>query len=419
MDQHSGGESVGREDRLSEGVYLRRTRDGKPNSLRIAFQYRGDQCRERLRGLAPTPPNQRYAVRLRGEILNAIARGTFNYADFFPRSKAAKRYGFVASDRLVNALLDDYEKVTRKAVEASTWAGYEKIVRTRLRPWFGTTAVRDLTPGLIEEKFLAANIVLKTARNIRSVFNMVLRRAVATRELASNPLAQVDLEIVWPLERRRSDWRPDPFTFDEMEAIFGACDEEEADYWRVAFGTGMRPSEQIALQWPRVDFGGMRLRVEEARVLGMNGSVLKDHAKTPAGNRWIPFTLGASEALGRQWDRTGESGGIAFLDPRYEAPWASEAALRKRFARICTAAGVRYRNPYQTRHTFASTLLAAGHQPLRVAAWMGHEGPEMLYRHYGRWIEQGSDTGTRAALASFFAHPSPTAGIVVPIQGVA
>ena len=87
--------------------------------------------------------------------------------------------------------------------------------------------------------------------------------------------------------------------------------------------------------------------------------------------------------------------------------------LRKRFTRICKVAGVRYRNPYQTRHTFGSTMLAAGHAPLRVAGWMGHEGPEMLYRSYARWIEQGQDPSTRAALAAFFSHPSPTEGKIV------
>ena len=47
----------------------------------------------------PTPPNVRYAVRLRGEILNAIERGTFNYADYFPESPRARQFGFVADGK--------------------------------------------------------------------------------------------------------------------------------------------------------------------------------------------------------------------------------------------------------------------------------------------------------------------------------
>jgi integrase len=145
---------------------------------------------------------------------------------------------------------------------------------------------------------------------------------VSDGELASNPLDRVDLEVIWPLDRRESDWKPDPFSFEEMTAIFAACHlEEEADYWRAAFGTGMRPSEQIALRWPRVDLAGFRIRIEEARVLGLDGDAVKG-PKTQAGNRWIDLTAGAYEALQRQFERTG--GRWPRVPGRaLRAPWAA------------------------------------------------------------------------------------------------
>src|SRR5271170_4294195 len=66
------------------------------NSVRILFWYKRVECRETL-PIEPTPGNIQYATRLRGEILNAIARNTFCYADYFPQSKKAKRFGHVAS----------------------------------------------------------------------------------------------------------------------------------------------------------------------------------------------------------------------------------------------------------------------------------------------------------------------------------
>lgn len=414
MDKPDRSERVGRERRIAEGVSLRHNGEGEPESLRIAFQYRGVECRERL-AIPPTIPNQRYAIRRRGEIINAIDRGSFNYADYFPDSENAKRFGSMSGRKTIGKLLDEYEAIASMSVGASTWSGYKKIIDRYLRPWFERIELRALTPGMIEEKLLASGVVLKTARNILSVLSMALRRAVAHREIAVNPVSQVDLEIIWPQDRMESDWKPDPFAFEEMTAIFNACHlEEEADYWRAAFGTGMRPSEQIALQWPRVKLLDYRVRIEEARVVGIGGDVVKG-PKTDAGNRWIDLTAGAYDALLRQWERTGGVGKHVFLDARYDLPWAGEGVLRKRFTRLCKAADVRYRNPYQTRHTFASTLLAAGHSPLRIAGWMGHEGPEMLYRTYGRWIEQGSDPEARAALAAFFSHPSPTKGKIVSL----
>lgn len=390
-----------REVRISEGVSVRYRSTGEPESIRIAFQYRGIECRERLVGLAPTPPNQRYAVRLRGEILNAIGRGSFNYADYFPDSPRAKRFGFVASGKTVGDLFDAYEPIAAASLEASTWKGYKKVIDRHLRAWWGTTRMRDLTPGEIRARILSVpGISLKTARNILTPLSVVLTRAVDDDELAANPLDRVNLESIWPKERRATDWEADPFSFEEMTAIFAACGEVESDYWRFAFGTGLRPSEQIALEWPRVDLAQRKVRVEVAEVMGLDGAALKG-PKTEAGRRDVLLTMGAWEALERQRARV-EGGGRVFLDPRYARPWAGEQALRKRWDRILRKAGVRYRNPYQTRHTFGSALLAAGRPPLWVAKQMGHATTEMLQRNYGRWIEQGESPETRAALAAFF-----------------
>jgi integrase len=62
-------------------------------------------------------------------------------------------------------------------------------------------------------------------------------------------------------------------------------------------------------------------------------------------------------------------------------------------------AGVRYRNPYQTRHTCASTLLSAGENPMWVAQQMGHADWAMIRKVYGRWIPE-VDPGTGEKIAA-------------------
>lgn len=346
--------------------------------------------------------------------MNAIGRGTFNYADYFPASPRARRFGSVSSGKTIGQLLDEYEAITAPSVEASTWMGYKKVIDRHLRPWWGAVRMADLTPAEIRARLLAIEgITLKTARNILTPLSVALRRAVSDDELEMNPLDRVDLEVIWPRDRRATDWEADPFSFDEMLAIFAACrDEEEADYWRHAFGSGLRPSEQIALELARCDVDARAVRIEVAQVMGLDGAAMKG-PKTAAGRRVVPLTLGAWEALERQIGRMVWEGGRVWRDARYGRPWRGEQPLRKRWARILAKAEVRYRNPYQTRHTFGSVMLAAGHPPLKVAKWMGHATTEMLQRHYGRWIEQGANPDTRAALAAFFSHPSPTNAEIV------
>lgn len=394
--------------------------------------FRGIECKESL-NLEPTKPNIRYAANLRGEILRAIELGTFNYADYFPESPRAEEFGFVAGGATVGGELREWMKIARLA--PSTRLTYERVVQGYLLPWFDRTRLRDLTAPMIRAKVMAVRttraageepVTLKTARNILTPLASMLELAFGDGKIATNPMDRVKLERFWPAEHVRSDWEADPFAWAEMAAIFAACDGgeqgEEADYWRHAFGTGLRPSEQIELRWPVVDLVQRRLRVEVARVTARaapetgkrTGTAVKP-PKTRAGLRDVDYTAGAWEALQRQQKRTRLAGAHVWRDVRYSAPWRNEEALRKRWKTILRRGGVRYRNPYQTRHTFASTLLAAGHAPAWVAVQMGHETVEMLERTYGKWIRQGRED--RQPLAAFFSHVSPT--VAAPVAFVA
>lgn len=379
--------------------------------------FRDVECRERL-NLEPSVPNIRYAVRLRGEIINAIERGKFNYADFFPESDNARRFGFVASGETVGTKLRHWFKEARLA--PSTRLTYTRVLERYLYPWFDNVRLRDLTSPMIRSRALEVKsdddppvpVTLKTARNILTPLGAMLEKTFGDGEIDSNPMARVKLERYWPEERMNSEWEADPFTFEEMTAIFASCSPEEADYWRFAFGSGLRPSEQIALEWPRCDLIGFRVRIDVARVTGLALAATKSSSelkgpKTRAGKRDVDLTAGAWDALQRQMARTRLADAHVFLDPLTGGPWRTEEILRKRWKWILKRAGVRYRNPYQTRHTFASVLLAGGWSELAVMRWMGHATVDMLRRNYGKWIDQGSNPETRAAVAAFFSHASP------------
>ena len=59
---------------------------------------------------------------------------------------------------------------------------------------------------------------------------------------------------------------------------------------------------------------------------------------------------------------------------------------------------MRYRNPYQVRHTFASTLLTNGANPWYVAQQLGHVDVEMVFKIYGKFIPQDYQKPKVAAL---------------------
>ena len=166
----------------------------------------------------------------------------------------------------------------------------------------------------------------------------------------------------------RDETAIDPFTPDEIRLICAACDGQLRNLVQFGFWTGVRTSELFALRWPDVDWRHGSVRVQRARVRGEIKTT-----KTAAGVRDVKLLPPALVALQAQRTHTELLGGEIFHDPRTNAPWSGDHALRSGpWRRALRAAGVRYRYPYQMRHTYASMMLSAGENPAWIARQMGH-----------------------------------------------
>ncbi len=75
-------------------------------------------------------------------------------------------------------------------------------------------------------------------------------------------------------------------------------------------------------------------------------------------------------------------------------------------AKAVKKAGVRYRRPYQTRHTCASMMLSVGEHPMWVASQMGHSDWTMIARVYGRWMPDADSAAGSRAVSVWAEHSS-------------
>lgn len=99
---------------------------------------------------------------------------------------------------------------------------------------------------------------------------------------------------------------------------------------------------------------------------------------------------------------------VLFYDPETGQPWPDDAPIRRAWTAILKRAGVRYRCPYQTRHTYASMMLSAGEDPTYIASQLGHRDWAMIRKVYARWIPGvRSDAGHRGAAALAALDPLP------------
>lgn len=359
-------------------------------SIGIRFRYRGVPCEERIK-LAPTPRNLAYATNLRGRILDEIAKGLFDYHAHFPGSTRSVLLAKEPAAMVkVGRKLEDWLESAKPMLAHSTYLGYEKAVRNVLVPAFGATLLRDLTRSAIRTWVAEQTSTAKRINNLLTPLRQMLGEALSEGIIAADPTQGLTIKRKGP---REDDI--DPFSPDECAAMLDACDGQLRNLIQFALWTGLRTSELIALRWRDIDWRHGLVLIRQARVAGeIKGP------KTEAGRREVKLLPPARDAVTAQKAFTLLQNEFIFHDPRTSEPWAGDKQIREWHWRgLLKRADVRYRYPYQTRHTYASTLLSAGENPVWVASQMGHKDWVMIVRTYGRWIPSVDPTAGEKAAA--------------------
>ena len=349
-----------------------------PGYIAVEYTFQGQRRRERL-PWRPTAGNLARAQVLKAELDACITPlDVFRvYAKHYPQSRYHR-------GDLIETLLVDW-LAQQGGLAASTRRDYLNSVEHFLVPAFGALHIQELRWRHIRD-FLALHPELSTKRrnNVLIPLRQVCARAVEDEQIPASPFAGR------AIGGQASTHKPDPFTPAELEALLPACPPQLANLVEFACWSGLRTGELIALEWGDIDWVQGYIRVSR----NVAGGVLKG-PKTAAGVRDVLLLPRARAALTRQKAFSFLAGGRVFLDPVTGEPWTNDVAVRKRWIPAMRRSGVRYRRPYSTRDTYASTLLSAGEDPAWVAVQMGHRDWGVLRRSYAAWIDAVGKGGSR------------------------
>ncbi len=387
-----------RSTKLAQGIRIRTYASGN-KSIEIQFHYRGVQCKETLSALNPDKKSdQRYAINLKAMIEGAIERQTFCYEEYFPASKRARTLGNAKSQITIRELIEEWLKDVERTYPHSTYRCYKKSCKAHLLPNFGDICARELTPQHIRAWIRERTCTLKSIRNDLTPLRAVLDRALNDDIIERNPLDKIKVSKLVDRSLAKTNYVVDPFTKTEIEDFlthalrYNPCIR---NIFQFAFFSGLRTSELFGLQWTDVNWDKVEVHVQRAVVEGQ----LKE-TKTQSSDRHVVLLPAAYEALSSQ-KQFSNGGDYIFVRPENKGRFIHYEHLDRPWKQILKRANLRYRNPYQSRHTYASQLLSGGENPLFVAQQMGHKTTEMIMRHYGRWVEQGDNNQRHVFVSSF------------------
>lgn len=343
-------------------------------------------------------------------IESEIALEKFDYLKTFPNGTKRHRYTTQPSGKMTFQAfcIDIWQPYMRNIVrEERTKQEYMEILEQHIWPTLGTIPINELRPehwdhliGALKEKITKQGRRLKATR-----LNKILDRPRQVLMLAAKRKYIADDPSDWIPRQKEPKTDVDPLSREEVKRFLAALPQPTfglyagyINFWRifyiVAFGTGMRPSEQFALTWACIDFTRKQILVRQGFVDGEFTDL-----KTLGSHRIIDMLPHVETALREHQAHMADKSLYAF--PNAHGGLLNVANLRNYvWLPTLKRAGLRLRKPYETRHTFASNALEARVSPPWVSKMLGHSTLKTLFDHYARFIPHDRHDGS--ALGEWF-----------------
>lgn len=260
---------------------------------------------------------------------------------------------------------------------------YFQTLENKILPFFGNLKLNEIKALRIKnwQSEMYKTLSPKRINNIRGVLNIILNDAVNEGLIDSNPL---NLVKKIKLEKTKIT----PFSLEEVQKILQSCNGWFKNMLSVAFFTGIRTGELLALTWEDIDFENESININKA----MRQGVL-DKPKTQSSIREIDMLPIVKNALLEQYKLSGNFKHV-FVNKYNEGFSYAESITKKYWYPLLLKIGLSKRTFYQTRHTFASIMISKGEDPVWVGCkMMGHANIAMTLSVYTKYI----DTKTKRA----------------------
>ncbi len=211
-----------------------------------------------------------------------------------------------------------------------------------------------------------------TIHNFNANLKSFLAFCESERFLSQNPYYAITLKNALAAKAI------DPFNLEEVKMLIqNAPSLRLKAFLVVAFFTGMRTGEQLALQWEDIDFNEKTISINKSlNELGQitspknNPSIREVDLLEPVEK--ILKELQASEPANKKF---------VFID----MPKRS-SIFQRHFKALLKGLDLKDRKLYTTRHTFASLMLSQGEEPMWVSKTLGHKDLNTTYSTYSHFI---------------------------------
>jgi integrase len=312
---------------------------------------------------------------------------------------------YIAPEKMTldNFVIEWENKYARKELSENTLISYLSHIRNHILPAIGHKRIDQIKPVHIinmmdgikrvdssVEKPLSARSKQDVYLAIRNIFE----RAVEWQIIKSNPVKNVKKP------RLTNEKEVTVYDETEVETLFKAA-EQEPFHWRIfltlAIAAGLRRSENLGLEWSKVNFDKATIDISQVVVKGLKGSSIKG-PKTKRSKRVVSLPPSVVEELKLfhlHWKKEKLKMGELWIEKDREWLFCNEDGTHfypttptTWWRRFTKRASVRFIRLHDLRHTSATLLINQGVHAKIISERLGHSDIRVTMNTYGHALQK-------------------------------
>jgi integrase len=308
----------------------------------------------------------------------------------------------------IKTLFKDYAETWLKGkvkIKESSQVNYRTILDKYLIPHFGNAKISEIErqdiKDYVSEKVSEEKLSARRINNFLDVLYQILTEADVDGYIIRNPYVKIERARV---EKKEADYLR---SRDEIKAFLKSSETENYPFWYSGIFTGMRKNELTALRWGDIDWFNKKIYVRNSIYKGKFVSpksessvreidmgqrlieILKDHRikqnikRLKAGEKWNDMDL---------------------VFPNRKGTPLDGHTLHRDFLRILKRSGLRSMPIHSLRHTYASIMIGAGHNPKYIQSQMGHSSIKITLDLYGHLMKEVQKEAANQSEDFIFGH---------------
>jgi integrase len=268
-------------------------------------------------------------------------------------------------------LAEFQKRINNNETTDSTLVRYNGVLNNFILPHFGNTELSTITKHMVFNYLHDSGASVSKVELALIILKEVFTHARWQEWMEHDALLDVRdmLKLKKPAKKKFKI-----FSHVEVEKILKTCNQDM--FYLLAFRTGCRLGELLALTWQDVDFKAGTIEINKSFRAGVVGK-----PKTANGYRTIRLSDAVLAVL-----KKNAGIGKALVFAGRNGRHISQNTIRNRWIKLLRDAGVEYRKFHLIRHTTISHLLAAGVKPIEVSKMAGHHASSFTMDVYGHAV---------------------------------